>query len=188
MKRREFIAGLGSATVWPFAANAQQSGRVRRVGWFGAESPEQQTGLSVLVQELQRLGWTVGRNLKIDRIPGASVDSALETAAAELVARNPDVMVANGTPYTEALKQLTRIVPIVFVNVADPVASGFVASFARPGGNITGFVSLESSIAGKWLSFLKDVAPGTTRVMVLYDPANLNWVGYLRAIKSSHLR
>jgi putative ABC transport system substrate-binding protein len=109
MRRREFIVGLGStAAAWPMVGRAQQGERVRQVSWFGTENSEQQAGLSALIQELQRLGWTIGRNLNIERNGRTSGDTALRAAAAELVARNPDVMVANGTPRTEALKQLTR--------------------------------------------------------------------------------
>ncbi len=184
MRRRQFIAGLGGAVAWPVAAWGQQTDRMRRVGWLGAETENDPQELARLVQELQRLGWIVGRNLQIDRHGYASGESSLHASAAELVARTPDVIAVTGTPLTEHLKQLTRAIPIVFVNVSDPVASGFVASFAHPGGNITGFTSVESSIAGKWLSILKEVAPGATRVMVLYDPVNPNWFGYVRTINS----
>ena len=183
MRRREFIAGLGAGAAWPLVARAQQGERVRRIGWLGTETEEQ--SIPAFLQELQKLGWTVGHNLQFDRYGRAGGESVLRASAEELVARAPDVIVATGTPFTKIVKQLTRTIPIVFANVADPVASGFVESFARPGGNITGFSSLENSIAGKWLSILKEVAPSTTHVMVLYDPVNSNWDGYVRTIESA---
>jgi putative ABC transport system substrate-binding protein len=139
----------------------------------------------VFPQELQRLGWTSGRNLQIHQSWASGDDARLRALAADLVRESPeDAIICTGTQATAILKEQTRTIPIVFVNVADPVASGFTASFAHPGGNITGFTSLEYSLAGKWLSILRDIAPSTTRVMVLFNPANSNWTGYLPIIEA----
>jgi putative ABC transport system substrate-binding protein len=188
MQRREFITLLGgAAAAWPLAARAQQTNAVKRIGWLRTEAendPVVQPRLTAFQQELQKLGWTSGSNLQFDHRWGAGDDSRLRAFAAELVGKGPDVILCAGTQVTAIFKQLTSTIPIVFVNVADPVASGFAASFARPGGNITGFASLEYSLAGKWLSILKDIAPSITRVMVLFNPANSNWTGYLPTIEA----
>ena len=187
MRRREFITFLGGAAAWPLTARAQQANVVKRIGWLttGVENDRQLQSLDdVFPQELQRLGWTSGRNLQIHRSWAAGDDTRLRVLAAELVREAPDAIVCAGTQATALLKQQTSTIPIVFVNVADPVASGLTASFARPGGNVTGFTSLEYSLAGKWLGILRDIAPGITRVMVLFNPANSNWTGYLPTIEA----
>ena len=170
MKRREFILLLGSATAWPLAARAQQGERVRRVAVlmaFTADDPEAQARLLAFAQGLQELGWTVGRNLRIDtRWIAGDIDRARKYAA-ELVALPSDVIVANGVGALGPLQQATRAVPIVFVNVPDPVGGGYIASLARPGGNATGFMQSEYSTSGKWLELLKEIAPRVTRVAVL---------------------
>jgi ABC-type uncharacterized transport system substrate-binding protein len=160
---------------------AQRPNAVKRIGWLIASEAAYDRQAAFL-QELQKLGWTVGRNLQID----SRVDdyTRLRADAAEMVSKAPDVLVTTGTAVTAIYKQETSTIPIVFVNVADPVASGFAASFARPGGNITGFTSLEYSFAGKWLSILKDIAPSINRVMVLFNPENPNWTGYLPVIEA----
>jgi putative tryptophan/tyrosine transport system substrate-binding protein len=188
MRRREFIAGLGGAVAWPLAARAQRANEVKRIGWLSAgveNDPQMASSHEAFRAELQRLGWTRGRNLQIDHRWGTAGDEErLRASAASLLASACDVILVNSTLATAILKRLTSTIPIVFVNVADPVASGFVASFARPGGNITGFTSVEFSFAGKWLSLLKDIAPGITRIMMLFNPTNPNWTGYLSTIEA----
>ncbi len=187
MRRREFIAGLGSAaTVWPCAARAQSRTPMIGMMMTGNESdPQNQEDHAAFAEALAKLGWTDGRNVVIAYRWGGANDGRIREAVAELVGKAPDVIVARGTQTTAILKRQTISIPIVFVNVADPVASGFVASFAHPGGNITGFTSEEFSLAGKWLSLLKDIAPGIADVMVLYSPQNPNWTGYLRMIEAA---
>jgi putative ABC transport system substrate-binding protein len=187
MRRREFITLLGGATAWPLAARAQQQNQVKQIGWLGTDErdPLTQTIAQAFDQEMAKLGWTVGQNIRVDRRGAPGDDSRIRGYVAELVGKIPDIILVQGTQATAILKQQTSTIPIVFVNVADPVASGFVASFAHPGGNITGFTSVESSLAGKWLSILKDIAPGVSRAMVLYYPDNSNWVGYLRSIEAA---
>jgi putative tryptophan/tyrosine transport system substrate-binding protein len=164
MRRREFITFLGAgAATWPLTVRAQQPNVVKRIGWLttAVEGDRQLQSLyDVFPQELQRLGWTSGRNLQIHQAWAAGDDARLRVLAAELVRDAPDAIVCSGTQVTAILKQQTSTIPIVFVNVADPVTSGFTASFAHPGGNVTGFTSLEYSLAGKWLGILRDIAPG----------------------------
>src|SRR5258708_37238023 len=182
MRRREFITLLSGAATWPLGARAQQPGAVKRIGFLrtSAENdPGTEANLTAFRQELQRLGWTVGRNLQINERAAAGDDSKLRALAAELVGENLDLILSNGTQATAILKQLTGTIPIVFVNVADPVASSPVASFPPPGGNITGVTSLEFSLGSRWLSILKDIPPGVSRVLVLYNSENPNWSGFL---------
>ena len=171
MKRREFIAALGSAATWPLATRAQQA--IRRLGvmmTLAENDPEGLSWLSVFTQELSRLGWTDGRNLRVDvRRAGDSVDRA-RIFAKEMVALQPDVILAIGTVPTAALQQETRTIPIVFAIVSDPVGAGFVASLPRPGGNITGFISMEAGMASKWLELLTEIAPGLKRAAAMYNP------------------
>ena len=174
----------GTAVAWPLAARAQQGGLVRRVGWLAPQAvddPQGQANVAVFQQTLRKLGWIVGRNLSISR----TIAIDFNRSAAEAVSEAPDTIVVTGTPLTGALQKLTRTIPIVFVNVADPVASGYVASLARPGGNLTGFISSEYSIAGKWLNLLKEIAPNTSSVGLLYNSENANWVGYLQAMEAA---
>jgi ABC-type uncharacterized transport system substrate-binding protein len=188
MQRREFITLLGGATAaWPLAARAQQPTVIKRIGWLGTSGEDDPggRGIVVLVQELQKVGWVVDRNLQFDSRFGGDDDGRLRVYAADIVGKNPNVIVTTGTQASAIVQQLTHTIPIVFVNVADPVASGFVASFARPGGNMTGFISVEYSLAGKWLSVLKDTAPSITRVTLLYNPDNTNWTGYVPVIKAA---
>jgi putative tryptophan/tyrosine transport system substrate-binding protein len=173
MRRREFIAGLGGAVVWPVAARAQQPERMRRVGALMnvAESdPEGQARAALLRETLEKLGWTVGRNLAIDHRWGVGDLEQTQAAAADLVRSAPDVILANGGPALAHLRQATRTIPIVFLVVSEPVALGFVASLARPGGNITGFTNLESTIGAKLLELLKEMAPRVTRFAVMFNP------------------
>ena len=178
MRRREFIAGLGSAAAWPLTVRAQQGERVRRIGVLitGDENvlndPVVKSSLSALTQALARLGWTDGRNVRIDP-RGASPDTnQIRAFAQELVGLQPDIIMASSTPAAVALQRETRTIPIVFVNVGDPVASGLVAALNRPGGNITGFGLFEASMGGKWLELLSEVAPGIKRVAIMFNPDN----------------
>ena len=166
--RRKFIAALGSAAAWPLAARAQQDERVRRVGLLQGIAGDDPVGLAqraALVQGLRQLGWTEGRNLRIDtRWSGGNV-ADMRKYAAELVALAPDVILAVAVTVGPLL-QATRTLPIVFTIVPDPVGSGFVDSLSRPGGNVTGFMIFEYSLCGKWLELLKEIAPGVTRAAV----------------------
>jgi putative ABC transport system substrate-binding protein len=163
MKRREFITLLGGAVAWPFAARAQQAKRVRRIGVllsFAADDPEVLARVGTFLQALQQLGWTDGRNVRIDyRMTAGDADRS-RTYAAELVALAPDVILASGSSTVGPLLQANRTVPIVFVGLVDPVGAGFVASLARPGRNVTGFTTIEYGLSGKWLELLKEIAPG----------------------------
>jgi putative tryptophan/tyrosine transport system substrate-binding protein len=172
--RREFITLLGgAAAAWPLAARAQQSDQVRRVGMligYAENDPETKARVAAFREELERLGWTEGRNVRIDyRFAPASPDQA-RLFAKELVALRPNVLVGNSTPASVALLRETRTIPLVFVGVSDPVGSGLVASIARPGGNTTGFTNFEPSLTGKWLELLKEIAPGIVRVAVIFNP------------------
>jgi putative tryptophan/tyrosine transport system substrate-binding protein len=183
MRRREFIAGLGGAVAWPLAARAQQPDRMRRVGVlmsFDETDPEGKARLSGFLQGLAELGWTEGRNVRLDiRWAGENVDR-IRMFATELVGMTPDVVLAGGAAPLLALQKATQTMPIVFAVVPDPVANGFVASVARPSGNITGFATYENTIGAKWLELLTEIAPRVTRVAFMYDPANPISPGYLR--------
>jgi len=174
MQRREFIAGLGSAVAaWPLAARAQQGDRVRRIGVlvpFDENDPVFKARFSALIQALADLGWTVGRNLRID-LRGAGGDiNRIRALAQELVGLQPDIILTSASPTTAALQRETRTIPIVMVAVGDPVGSGLVAGLNRPGGNITGFGLYEASMVGKWLELLSEIAPGLKRVAVMFNP------------------
>jgi putative tryptophan/tyrosine transport system substrate-binding protein len=177
MRRREFIAGLGGAAAWPIVARAQQPGRVQRLGMLmgGLENDSEAEKIFTAVrQELERLGWTVGRNLQIDVRWSAILPDRARAGAAELLRMAPDVIWIIGTgPGVAALQQATSTTPIVFVNIIEPVARGFVASLARPGGNITGFSHLEPTLGAKWLQMLKEIAPNTRRVAVVINPETI---------------
>jgi putative ABC transport system substrate-binding protein len=186
VRRRDFISLLGSAAAaWPLAARAQQGERARRIGvlaYWAADDAEGQARLAAFTQALQQLGWSEGRNLRIDTRWATAND--IRRHAAELAALAPDVLVAGqGTPTTAALLEATRTIPIVFVVVIDPVGAGFVASLARPGGNATGFTIYEYSMSGKWLELLKEIAPGVTRAAVLRDSAVTSGLGQFGAIQ-----
>ena len=172
MKRREFITLLGGAAAWPLAARAQQPNRARRIavmmGW--SENEGYRSWIAVFVQRLAQLGWADGRNVRIDiRWTNGDIDQA-RTFAKELVALEPDVILAATTPVTAALQRETRTIPIVFVVVSDPVGAGFVAGLPRPGGNITGFINTEAAMGGKWLELLKEIAPRLGRVALMFNP------------------
>ena len=189
MKRRAFILALGGAAVaWPLAAGAQQSERMRRIGVltaFTANDPESQARIAAFQQGLQKLGWTDGSNVRIDTRWAAGDVDLFRRYAAELIALAPDVILANGALALRPLQQVTRTVPIVFVNVPDPVGAGFVASLARPGGNSTGFTSFEYSLASKWLELLKEIAPRVTGAAVVRDPSNPGGIGEFAAIQGA---
>jgi putative ABC transport system substrate-binding protein len=172
MRRREFITLIGGAAGWPIAARAQQPERVRRIGVLmvlPADDPQGQARNAAFMQGLHQLGWNNGHNMRIETRWGAFNADNARKYAVELTALAPDVILAEGSQSVAALRSATRIVPIVFVVVIDPVGAGFVESLARPGGNITGFLLFEYSLGGKWLELLKEIAPGVTRVAVLRD-------------------
>jgi len=174
MKRREFITLLGSATAaWPLVARAQQSDRIKRVGvliGFAENDPAVQSWLAAFRGALAKLGWTEGNNLRIE-LRWASYDSdKMKTFAKELVDLRPDAILSVTTPVTGALVRETQTIPIVIATVADPISSGFVTNLGRPGGNVTGFALYEPSMGGKWLELLKRIAPGVTRVALLFNP------------------
>jgi putative ABC transport system substrate-binding protein len=189
MKRREFIALLGgAAAAWPLAARAQQPQRIRRVGVLMnrvADDPQSRLHVAAFQQRLQELGWTNDANVRIEYRWGAGDASQYRKYAGELVALASDAIVAIGGTSVEALQQVTRAVPIVFVQVTDPVSRGLVASLARPHGNTTGFVQFEFVICGKWLELLKQIAPRVTRVAVLRDPGQFSGIGQMAAIQSA---
>jgi putative ABC transport system substrate-binding protein len=189
VRRRAFITLLGgAAAAWPLAARAQQADRVRRIGALigapSADNPDAQANIRAFLQVLQQLGWTDGRNVRIDIRWGAGNADDIRKYAAELAALAPDVIFASGTASVGPMLQATRTVPIVFANVADPVGAGFVDSLARPGGNASGFIQFEYSLSGKWLELLKQIAPGVTRAAVLRDPAITSGIGQFAVIQS----
>jgi putative ABC transport system substrate-binding protein len=185
--RRQFGAALGGATAWSLAAHAQQPQRMRRIGVLlpaAADDAEFQARVGAFMQGLALLGWTIGRNVQIDmHWAGANVDD-IRRHAAELVAAAPDVILAQGASIVVPLMQITHTVPIVFPVAGDPVGAGLVESLARPGGNVTGFMTIEYSTSGKRLELLKEIAPNVTRVAVLREPANANGLGEFGAIQA----
>jgi len=188
MKRREFITLLGGAAFgWPLAARAQQRERMRRVAVLmsvGADDAEGQSRVTAFAQGLQELGWSEGRNLRVEYRWAAGNADNIRKHAAELVAIKPDVIVGTGTPTVTSLAQATRTVPVVFVQVADPVGAGLVENLARPGGNMTGFTNFEYSLSGKWLELLKEIVPAVKRAAVLRDPNSAAGIGQFAAIRS----
>jgi ABC-type uncharacterized transport system substrate-binding protein len=175
LKRREFITLLGGAAAWPRAARAQRSERMRRIGvlmGYADSDREGQARVAAFREGLQKLSWAEGRNLRIDTRWAIPDDAeAMQRIAKELVALQPDLILSHNTPTTAALLKQTRTIPIVFSTVSDPVGSGFVASFSRPGGNVTGFSNIESTMAGKSLELLNEIAPPVNRVAFLFNPA-----------------
>jgi putative ABC transport system substrate-binding protein len=187
MRRREFITLLGGSAAWPLVARAQQGERMRRIGVLmstGADDPESMARYAAFLDRLQELGWSEGRNVRIDvRWVAGNADRALKYAA-EIVALAPDVVMASGSLGIGPLLQTTRTVPIVFAVVADPVGAGYVNSLSRPGGNVTGFMTYEYSLSGKLPEFLKEVAPSVKRVAVLRDPTLVAGIGQFAVIQS----
>ena len=186
MQRRALITLLAGAAVWPLAAHAQQPDRIRRIGAFAGieDDAEGQERFAAFLQGLRQLGWTDGRNVRIDyRWGGGNADN-IRKQAAELAALAPDVILAAGAAVVGPLLQATRTVPIVFVIVPDPVGAGFVDSLARPGGNATGLITFEYSISAKWLELLKQIAPDVTRAAVLRDPFISTGIGQFGAIQA----
>src|SRR3974377_2031832 len=187
MRRREFLGILGFATAWPVTLKAQPTERTRVVGILeilGSDDPESKTRTAVFAQTLQQLGWAVGRDLKIETRNVGGDRDRLRRYAAELIALTPDVIVSVGSVTVAPLQQATRTIPIVFVNVPDPIGAGFVQSMAHPGGNITGFLNFEYSMSGKWAELLKEIAPNVTRALVFRDPATAAGIGQFGAIRS----
>jgi len=188
LKRREFIGLLGgAAAAWPLAARAQRPDGTRRIGVLmnlAADDPESQARLMAFVQSLQQLGWTDGHNVHIETRWAAADADRFRKYAAEFAALAPDVILASGSSSVGPLLQATHAVPIVFVNVPDPVGAGFVHSLARPGGNATGFSVFEYGIGSKWLELLKEIAPSVTRVAVLRDPSFAAGIGQLAAMQA----
>ena len=186
MRRRKFITLLGgAAAAWPLAARAQQSQRIRRVGVLMAvaeSDADVRSGVAIFQQSLQELGWTDGRNLRIDYRWGDADAVRIQALAKELV----DVLVAHSTPSAKGLLQATRSIPIVFLTVTDPLGQGLVASLSHPGGNITGFSVFEFSLGTKWVEVLKQIAPGTRRVTAIFNPETAPYYGmYLRSIEAA---
>jgi len=187
LNRRDFITLLGgAAATWPLAARAQQSERMRRIGVLMnvAEESEQQANLAAFVQALQQLGWINGRNVQIETRWAGGSAAEIRRHVGELVALAPDVIFATGTASMGPFLQATRSLPIVFVNVADPVGAGFVDSLSHPGGNATGFIQFEYSLSGKWVELLKQIAPGVTRAAVVRDPTITSGIGQFAVIQS----
>jgi putative ABC transport system substrate-binding protein len=190
VKRREFISLLGgAAAAWPLAARAQQGDRMRRIGAlmaYAENDPEGPVRIAAFREELQKLGWTEGRNIRSDIRWGALDPQSRQRLAQELAALQPDLILSQDTPTTAALLQQTRTIPIIFAVVADPVGSGFVASLARPGGNVTGFINMEPTLAGKWMELLKEIAPRVNRVAFLFNPATATYAeNYLNPFKAA---
>jgi putative tryptophan/tyrosine transport system substrate-binding protein len=173
MQRREFITLFGGAVAWPLTARVEQAERMRRIavllGW-SESNPEYRSLIDTFVQGLAQLGWVAGRNVLIDVRWTRGDVRRMQTLVKELVELQPDVILCQSTPVTAALQRETRTIPIVFVIVADPVGSGFVAGLPRPGGNITGFINIEGEMGGKWLELLKEIAPRISRVAMMFNP------------------
>jgi putative ABC transport system substrate-binding protein len=189
MRRREFITLLGgTAAAWPLTASAQQPDRMRRMGVLIAvpeNNAEQQEWVAAFMEALTKFGWNAGVNIHIEYRWSAGDNVRTQTYAAELVSLMPDVIFAQGTPVTMALKSATRTVPIVFVNVTDPVSSGLVESLAHPGGNLTGFTNFEYSMGGKWLELMKDIAPSVRRIAIILNPDSVATRPLLNSIESA---
>jgi putative tryptophan/tyrosine transport system substrate-binding protein len=187
MKRREFLTLISAVAAWPVVARAQRPERMRRVSVLmntAADDVEGQERISAFVQRLQGLGWTEGQNVHVDTRWASGMAGGYRKSATELVELKPEVILANGTPAVAPLLEATGTIPIVFVNVIDPIGAGFVASLAQPGGNATGFTIYEYSMGGKWLEVLKEIAPHLTRAAVLRDPGVASGLGLFGAAQA----
>src|SRR6516162_3158712 len=188
MRRREFIAGLGTAAAWPLVARAQQGDGVRRIGVlisWDENDPVEKTFVSTLIQALAGLGWTDGRNVRIDLRWAGGDTNRIQALAQELVGSQPDIIVTDTTPATVAVQRETRTIPIVFTGVGDPVASGVVAALNQPGGNITGFAFYEASLGGKWLELLSEIAPGLKRAAIMFNPDTAPTSTYMPSLETA---
>src|SRR5215475_14102478 len=173
MRRRQFIAGLGSTAAWPVVARAQQGDRVRRIGVlmpFDENDPEGKAYFSAFTQALAHLSWTDGRNVRMDLRWGGGDINRIRALAQELVGLRPDIILASSAVATAALQRETRTIPVVFAGVTDPVARGIIARLDRPSGNITGFAITEATLGGKWLELLSEIAPGLKRAAIMFNP------------------
>jgi putative ABC transport system substrate-binding protein len=184
LRRREFITLLGGAAAWPLAAHAQQANRVRRIGVL-IGSDENERRVSAFTQALAGLGWTDGRNVRIDLRFYGDGTNRMQALAHELVGLQPDIILTTNTLAIIALQRETRTIPIVFVSVADPVASGIVPRLNQPGGNITGFADWEASLGGKWLELLSEIAPGLKRVSVMFNPDTSPASAYMPSVETA---
>ena len=187
MRRREFIAGLSGAVVWPVLARAQQRDRVRRIGVvmaYAESDPNAQMLAAAFRDEMQRLGWFEGNNLQIDFRYAADDQARIRAQAIELLGKSPDLMVSNSNVVTASLQSEVRTIPLVFVSVSDPEGSGFVTNLARPTGNVTGFANFQPSMGGKWLEMLREIAPTTNRVGLMLHPEPPN-VGYWKSAEAA---
>jgi len=184
----KFITLLGGAAAWPLAGRAQQGDRLRRIGMligYAEEDPETKSRVAAFRQMLEKRGWSEGRNIDIEARFLAGSSTQYEPLAKELVSLRPDVILAHTTPVTAALQRESASIPIVFVNVSDPIGSGFIASLARPGGNLTGVLHYEAGITGKWLAMLKEIAPHLARAALMANPKTTAYDYFLRAAESS---
>ena len=189
MRRRHFITLLGGAVAWPLGARAQPPEHLRRIGilfgGFSETDPEPRARVGAFTQHLRELGWSVGRNIQIELRIGGGDPNRVRAYAQELIGKKPDVLAANSGPAVAAFVQQTKTIPIVFASVLDPVGSGFVASLARPGGNITAFSNFEPAMTGKWLQLLREIAPSVTRVTAIFDRANPSWSEFAREVENA---
>ena len=191
MRRREFLGVLCGAAAWPVAAPAQQTGRMRRIGLLMSvpeNDPQGQTRIAAFREGLQKLGWMESRNIRIDYRWDGSDAELRQRAAMELIALKPEVVLTAGTTPTASVLKQTSTIPAIFVNVSDPIGSGFVASLSRPGGNVTGFMNFEASMAGKWLELLKQIAPHVVKVVFLFNPTTAPYAeSYLSTFRTAAL-
>jgi putative ABC transport system substrate-binding protein len=183
MRRRDFIKAIGGTVAWPLAAGAQQPVGVHRIGMLMAYVETDREGRAFVAafrEALAKLGWAEGRGIQIDVrwAPASSNDNLRRQLAQELIASQPSLIISHATPNTAALHEITRTVPVVFVNVSDPIGSGFVTSFPKPGGNITGFITMEPTMAGKWVELLKEIAPGVTNSALMFNPETAPYGDY----------
>jgi putative ABC transport system substrate-binding protein len=187
MQRRQFIAGLGSAAAWPVVARAQQGDRVRRIGVIGGDEndPVTKTEVSAFTQALAGLGWSDGRNARMDVRWYSDNINRIRALAQELVGLKPDIIVTGSTAATLAVQRETRTIPIVFAALTDPVATKVVARLDRPEGNTTGFVNLEASVGGKWLELLSEIAPGLKRAAIMFDPDTVTASFFLPSLETA---